>query len=204
MDDLPAGRGRSRGEPTEAGAFRAADDAVNPAVDQGARQCIELLGRAAALPGRGPAGRELREIAAVHAAVEALRAAVDQLDAEPAGTPPRRRGTRRSARINRGAINGCRERGQLHREHGRGVRRRGGCGDDRGRPERHLRVQAPPIAILHPPHPTFARSRTGLGKAAGGSGSARFYRRRPGVDDSAFSEGTCHRGATESAGFAGV
>ena len=37
--------------------------------------------RAAALRGRGPAG-ELRETAAVHAAVEALRAAVGQLNAE--------------------------------------------------------------------------------------------------------------------------
>ena len=90
---------------------------------------------------------ELRETAAVRAAVEALRAAVDHLDTEPgrdaaAAAWHAQSVVRFFCSTYPGTIaRRARERGQLHRAPGRGSRWRRDRRDDRGRAGRHVPVQ---------------------------------------------------------------
>ena len=132
-------------------------------------------------PRYGAAGlpAELRETAAVHSAVEALRAAVHQLDAgsgwdvaaaawhaEPV--------VRFFCAPYGGAIAGVRgERGGYRRDHCRRFWRGAGRGDDRGRTGRHVRVQG-----QHSPRAgcdcvaRYAVVRAGPGRPAGECGGA--------------------------------
>ena len=130
---------------------------------------------------------DLHETAAVRAAVEALRAAVDQVDRR--SDPGRRRGGVARG-VGRAVLlldlrghrrRGARERGPLHRDHGRNLRARAHRGEDRSRAGRNLRVQGEhrPWRPSGVRRTRRSRVRTGLGEPSGRSGSARWYRRCP-------------------------
>ena len=152
----------------------------------------------------------LRETAAIHAAAEALRAAVDQLD-----TGSSRDAVAAAWRaepivrvllldLRRRRYRGARERRQLHRGQGGSSRERAGRGDDRGRTGRHVRVPS-----QHGPRAgcfRVARSPgvgAGLDEPAGGAGSAGSSRRRPWLTPTLRGRlGSCSRGGDEPPIFA--